>query len=588
MKTTSGDKSVTNNFPSKEKDVHSSSDRLASSNKNVEKIQNPRKSDTSVENSSAKRSDAYGRQGKSKASFTSVRELARHASEGNDDIKKSQTKILDKPQEVKEAPIPAVKNIGASQDDLDEESPYAISDMRQELNKIEAAAEAERGPRAPRQYRIAMFAWESLHTIAVGGVAPHVTELAAGLERRGHEVHVYVRAGEGQAPYERIHGVHVHRVTFDLSPDFVQEIQNMCNAMVHFMTETEAYMNNKFDICHCHDWLGAPALINIKHNLGRNCLFTLHSTEYGRCGNNTYGGQSARIRGLEQEALSLADRVIAVSGMLCDEIKTQYRFDWDKLRCVYNGVNCLRYDGSLWDPAEVRAKYGVGPLDPMILFVGRMASQKGPDILIESVPAILAARSDAKVVMVGDGYMKQGLMNRVHEMGVGSSVCFTGAMTGQDLVDIFKATDIVAIPSRNEPFGIVVLEAWASHKPVVVTKSGGPREFVWHDNDGFLVDTSVDGMIWGITNCFKNFEHATYMGGRGRVKAAFRFSWDRIAELTNNAYDELFGIFPPPPAEGVEQNTTDQAKTGLIPTDPNVAKTHKVTKVGQDTGAQAV
>lgn len=440
-----------------------------------------------------------------------------------------------------------------STDDYDDEdSPYAVKEMTQRLNEIEAATEAAQGPRAPRQYKIAMFAWESLHSIAVGGVAPHLTELAAGMERRGHEVHVYVRSGEGQAAYEQIHGVHIHRVKFELSPDFVQEVQNMCNAMVHFMVETEAYMDSKFDICHCHDWLAAPALINIKHNMGRTCTFTLHSTEYGRCGNNTYGGQSARIRSLEQEALSLADRVIAVSGVLCDEIKERYSFDWDKLRCVHNGINCLRYDGNLWDPAEVREKYGVGPLDPMVLFVGRMASQKGPDILIEAVPAILGTRPDAKVVMVGDGYMKQGLVNRVHEMGVTSSVCFTGQMGGQDLVDLFKTTDIVAIPSRNEPFGIVVLEAWASCKPVVVTKSGGPREFVWHDNDGFLVDTSVDGMAWGVSNCFKSFDHAKYMGDRGRVKAAFQFSWDKIAELTNNAYDELFGIYPPPPQEKPE------------------------------------
>lgn len=444
--------------------------------------------------------------------------------------------------------------------DFDEDSPYAVTELTQRLSEIEAAGEAAQGPRAPREYKIAMFAWESLHAIAVGGVAPHLTELAAGLERRGHEVHVYVRAGEGQAPYEQIHGVHIHRITFDLSPDFVQEVQNMCNAMVHFMAETEAYMNADFDIYHAHDWLAAPALINIKHNMGRKCVFTLHSTEFGRCGNNTYGGQSARIRGLEQEALSLADRVIAVSGVLCDEIKEQYSFDWEKLRCVYNGINCLRFDGNLWDPAEVRGKYGVGPLDPMVLFVGRMASQKGPDILIEAVPAILGSRPDAKIVMVGDGYMKQGLVNRVHEMGVAGSVCFTGAMGGQDLVDLFKTTDIVAIPSRNEPFGIVVLEAWASYKPVVVTKSGGPREFVWHDNDGFLVDTSVDGMAWGITNCFNNFEHAKYMGERGRVKAAFQFSWNRIAELSNNAYDELYGIFPPPPLEKPEYNPEATAR----------------------------
>jgi len=400
---------------------------------------------------------------------------------------------------------------------------------------------------APRKYKIAMFAWESLHSIAVGGVAPHLTNLAAGLERRGHEVHVYVRTAAGQRHYEQIDGVHIHRVSFKLDSDFVNEIYNMCNAMVHEFFETERFMASQFDIVHAHDWLAAPALVNIKYNHNRNCIFTVHSTEFGRCGNNVYGGQSERIRGIEAEAINCANRIIGVSGVLCDEVKDHYSFCWDNLRRVYNGIECLPYDGELWDPAYVRSLYNVGAMDPMVLFVGRMATQKGPDILIEAIPMILSSRPDAKFIMVGDGYMKEDLTNRCAQLGISGSVFWAGSMGGQRLIDLFKATDVVCIPSRNEPFGIVTLEAWAAHKPVVVTKNGGPREFVWHDNDGFVVDATATGIAWGVGSCFANFDHCRYMGSRGRVKAAFQFSWDRIAELTNDVYDELFGIYPPAP-----------------------------------------
>eukprot|EP00188_Purpureofilum_apyrenoidigerum_P002862 Plantae.Rhodophyta-Purpureofilum_apyrenoidigerum.ctg2914.p1 GENE.Plantae.Rhodophyta-Purpureofilum_apyrenoidigerum.ctg2914~~Plantae.Rhodophyta-Purpureofilum_apyrenoidigerum.ctg2914.p1 ORF type:complete len:559 (+),score=97.87 Plantae.Rhodophyta-Purpureofilum_apyrenoidigerum.ctg2914:165-1679(+) len=402
---------------------------------------------------------------------------------------------------------------------------------------------------APRKYKIAMFAWESLHSIAVGGVAPHLTNLAAGHERRGHEVHVFVRTGAGQKQYEQIDGVHIHRVCFNLDANFVNEIHNMCNAMVHEFFETERFMASQFDIVHAHDWLAAPALINIKYNHNRKCIFTVHSTEFGRCGNNIYGGESEKIRGIESEAINAADRVIGVSGVLCDEIKEHYSFCWDNLRRVYNGIECLPYDGELWDPAYIRGLYNVGAMDPMVLFVGRMATQKGPDILIEAIPMILNSRPDAKFVMVGDGYMKEDLISRCAQLGISGSVFWTGSMGGQRLIDLFKATDVVCIPSRNEPFGIVTLEAWAAHKPVVVTKNGGPREFVWHDNDGFVVDATSTGIAWGIGSCFANFDHSRHMGAQGRVKAAFQFSWDRIAEITNDVYDELFGIFPPPPEE---------------------------------------
>ncbi|KAF6000687.1 hypothetical protein F1559_001296 [Cyanidiococcus yangmingshanensis] len=112
-------------------------------------------------------------------------------------------------------------------------------------------------------------------------------------------------------------------------------------------------------------------------------------------------------------------------------------------------------------------------------------------------------------------------------------------MGGAPLVELFKACDVVCVPSRNEPFGIVVLEAWASGKPVVVTKNGGPREFVSHDVEGYQIDASPDSIAWGICKCFENFEHSRFMGEQGRKKAHQQFSWDHIAELTNNVYDEL-------------------------------------------------
>lgn len=161
--------------------------------------------------------------------------------------------------------------------------------------------------------------------------------------------------------------------------------------------------------------------------------------------------------------------------------------------------------------------------------------------------------------------MKDGLIARCGQMGVSQSVRFAGAMKGQPLVDLFKATDVVCIPSRNEPFGIVTLEAWAASKPVVVTKNGGPREFVWHDNDGYVVDANPTGIAWGVGTIFSNFDHARYMGSRGRVKAAFQFSWDRIAEVTNDVYDELFGIYPPPPEEAaVEQEVKVEEQEAKI------------------------
>jgi glycosyltransferase involved in cell wall biosynthesis len=305
------------------------------------------------------------------------------------------------------------------------------------------------------------------------------------------------------------------------------------------MRHTEAYQGWNFDLVHGHDWMCAKAIVQVKNDLQRPAFLTIHSTEFGRAGNNVYDGDSARVRAVEAEGIYCADRVITVSGVLADEVKAQYHVpDW-KLRTVHNGINCSKFDGNI-DPAVCRASYGIGPMDPMVLYVGRLSLQKGPDLLLETVPQLLHNRGDAKVVFCGDGHMRHELEARADELGVAHAVRFLGTMHPDgDLINLFKSCDVVCVPSRNEPFGIVVLEAWAAGKPVVVSRNGGPSSFVGHDHDGFIVYPTPESIGWGLTSIFNSFDHARWMGERGRVKAAYSFSWDAVSESTEGVYGEI-------------------------------------------------
>lgn len=195
-----------------------------------------------------------------------------------------------------------------------------------------------------RRMKVAFFAWETLHTIAVGGIAPHVTELAAALRRCGNEVHIFTRATTISSGVSNHYGVFYHEVTFALDRDFVQECSNMCAAFVSNMLEEERLSAEVFDMIHGHDWLVARAVTALK-GLGRTCVFTMHSTESGRCGNQVFGGDSARIRAIEREACAVADRVICVSGVLAEEVRNHYQVHSDKIRVVYNGCNVQNFDG---------------------------------------------------------------------------------------------------------------------------------------------------------------------------------------------------------------------------------------------------
>jgi len=382
--------------------------------------------------------------------------------------------------------------------------------------------------------RIALLSWETLYSIPVGGVGVHVTELAAALERKGHEVHVFTRMGYGQSLYDRIEGVHYHRCPFDLNLDFIEEVNNMCRSFVDHVYQTEDFIG-PFDIIHAHDWLASNAMIWIKEGRGRKGILTIHSTEYGRCGNSFCSGRSAAVREGERAGTYSADNVIAVSRALKEEVMWMYEVpDW-KVSVVYNGVDPHHFDGWI-DPGQIRGGYQVGPMDPMVLFVGRMVEQKGPDLLIEAVPSILRFYPETKFVLAGDGEMRQAVEHRAHELNVSHATRFVGFRKGWDLVDLYRACDVVCVPSRNEPFGIVVLEAWSAGKPVVVSNHGGPNEYVWHEVNGLKVYPNPDSVAWGLGTLFLNFERARWMGRNGRMAVEEAFNWDTVGDQVLSVY----------------------------------------------------
>ena len=383
--------------------------------------------------------------------------------------------------------------------------------------------------------RIAMFTWESLHGAPVGGVATHVTELSAALERRGHEVHVFTRPGYGAGGVRRIDGVWYHYCPHNLNPNFVDETQEMCRSFVWHFFQTEDHIGH-FDLIHGHDWLAASAVGWVKEGRpDHRAVFTMHSTEYGRCGNVFHNGSSQRIRDLEWYGSYRADRVIAVSNALKGELGWIYRLpDW-KVSVVYNGVPVHQFDGWL-DPGAVKRRWGIGPTDPTVLFMGRLSWQKGPDILVEAIPPLLRFYPSAKFIFAGEGHMRGDLERRVRELGVSHAVRWFGRISPSEQSDMFRACDVVCVPSRNEPFGIIVLEAWAAGKPVVASQIGGPNELIWHNVNGLKVYPNPDSVGWGLGTLFTNWDWARRMGRYGRTDAETNFTWDRIAQTTERFY----------------------------------------------------
>ncbi len=384
--------------------------------------------------------------------------------------------------------------------------------------------------------RIAMFSWESLHSHPVGGVAVHVTELAAALERRGHEVHVFTRPGYGAGGnVSRVDGVYYHYCPHNLNASFVDEVQDMCRSFVWRFFQTEDHIG-RFDVVHAHDWLASNAMVWIKQGRpDRRAVMTMHSTEWGRCGNVFHNGASARIRDHERHGTYCADRVIAVSGALKGEIQWMYNLPDHKVSVVYNGVDVRRFDGWL-DPGTIKARYTIGCMDQTVLFMGRLSVQKGPDLLIEAIPGLLSHYPRAKFIIAGEGHMRHDLERRAGELRVNHAIRWLGRLSPGEHSALMRACDVVVVPSRNEPFGIVVLEAWAAGKPVVASEAGGPGEIIWHNVNGLKIYPRPDSVGWGLGTLFTNWEWGRRMGRHGRSEAETHYTWDKIAERTEACY----------------------------------------------------
>ncbi len=409
--------------------------------------------------------------------------------------------------------------------------------------------------------RVAMLTWESLHSVVVGGIASHVTELAASLRRLGHEVHVFTRRRPGQSGHDWIDGVHYHRCAYPGHSDFVEDVNNMCRAFVDHVFDVEDLVGH-FDVVHAHDWLTANAMIWIKQGRGHKCVLTIHSTEYARCGNSFPGGRSQRIRAQERAGTYWADRILAVSHATKSEIMWMYEAPEWKIAVGYNGVNPHRFDIEL-DPGGIKRRYQIGPVNPTVLFCGRLTWHKGPDLLLAAVPSILKFYGNAKFVFAGEGEMRGELEARARHMGVADAVRFVGFRNGGELVDLFKMADVVCVPSRNEPFGIVVLEGWSARKPVVVSQNGGPNEYVSHEFNGLKIHPAPDSVAWGLGTIFADFDWGRWMGENGRRTVDEQFTWDKVSRSVLAVYFQALG-WPAAP----EQDRAGSVEAPAAPAKP--------------------
>ena len=383
--------------------------------------------------------------------------------------------------------------------------------------------------------RIGMLSWESLYSIKVGGVAPHVSELSEALARRGHEVHVFTRRGDFES-YDKINGVHYQRVDSDSSGDILAQMNKMGDAIYDRFGAVNKLFG-LFDIVHGHDWHPAMTLAKIKKDCSLPFILTMHSTEWGRNGNNFGYGISQEISHREWLGCYDASRVIVTTRRMQDELIWIYSLPSDKIHIIPNGIVLGKLRRAL-NAGRVKEKYGIHPMAPVVLFCGRMSFQKGPDLLVEAVPLILRTRSDARFVFMGEGVMRADCERRARDLGVADACRFLGYTSSSEKEELVNACDLMCVPSRNEPFGVVVLEAWDACKPVVATEA---VSIIKNFEDGLLAYVQPESIAWCINRLLGNPAEMKKLARAGFCRIEAEFGWETIAKRTEKVYELVLG-----------------------------------------------
>jgi glycogen(starch) synthase len=394
-----------------------------------------------------------------------------------------------------------------------------------------------------RPLNVMMFSWEFPPRV-IGGISPHVYFLSKSLAKNGVKVHVVTCDFPGAPAHEVIDGVEVYRIDSykNPSPDFATWVYLMNLNMQREAAAIAAKMEDKIDVFHAHDWLVATVGIGLKHVFRKPLLVTMHSTEIGRR-DGLHTSTEKMIHETEAWLTYEAWRVVCCSDYMVQHVKWAFGLPSDKLTMVPNGVNAHVYEGlEKQDLSAFRAKYAL-PSEKIVLYVGRLVYEKGIHVLINAVSRVLA-KTDAKFVIVGSGYMQEQLSNIVKSMGLEHKVLFTGFVEEENLLKLQKVADVSVVPSLFEPFGIVALEAMAAKSPIVVSDTGGLSEIVEHDVTGVKVyPNNADSLAWGITKVLLDDAYAKRVRENAYRKILEKYDWDKIAQQTRQLYEAVLGEY---------------------------------------------
>ncbi|WP_277068495.1 D-inositol-3-phosphate glycosyltransferase [Saccharomonospora viridis] len=389
-----------------------------------------------------------------------------------------------------------------------------------------------------------------------GGMNVYISQTAVEMARRGVSVEVFTRATSSDQPpaVELAPGVLVRHIPAGpFEPLERGELPSQLCAFTSGVLRTEAFQEpGYYDLIHSHYWLSGQVGWLARDRWGVPLVHTAHTlakVKNAALASGDTPEPRTRVIG-EEQVVAEADRLVVNTDVEADQLVRLYDADPDAVRTVSPGVDLERFrPGSR---AAARAALGV-PADAVVLaFAGRIQPLKAPDVLLRATAALVRRDPGLRrrlVVLVAGGPSGSGLeqprslMDLAVELGIDDVTRFLPPQGGQDLVNVYRAADVVAVPSHNESFGLVALEAQACGTPVVAARVGGLPVAVDDEVSGLLVPTH-DTEDWAdaLARVALRPEVRAVLS-RGAREHAQRFSWRRTTDTLLDIYREAMAAF---------------------------------------------
>ncbi|MEN0643145.1 1,4-alpha-glucan branching protein domain-containing protein [Alkalicoccobacillus gibsonii] len=376
------------------------------------------------------------------------------------------------------------------------------------------------------QPSVLLLTWE-YPPITAGGLSIHVSNLAAALAKKDVIVHVVTSYVNGLPSYEKVEGVHVHRVQSlqPHAPSFHDWIGGLNFAMVK--AGEELAKRHHIDLIHAHDWLVSVAAIGLKQKLQIPIIATIHATEQGRM-KGKLNQRQVLIKAKEERLMHEAKRIIVCSESMKHELNSQYRVVKSKLSIIPNA-------------SRFSEKVGSRACSPTVnLFsFGRLVPEKGFQFLLEAMQLLKKRGYDIQLQLAGEGPYYDRLSQLTESLKLTKHVSFKGFLQATECLAQLEEADIVVVPSLYEPFGLSALEAMSVGKPVIASSVGGLKELIIHKENGLLFEPgNVNELAQQIVRLIEEPIERTKMAEQAALVAE-GYSWKRTADYTLEQINEV-------------------------------------------------